>query len=75
MVIREALDLQTIKLLISVGDQSMISFRRLDHETKEDGWGSFGNCIALDDAFLPLLTWPSTFPLVVQLLGPNIHLI
>jgi Phytanoyl-CoA dioxygenase (PhyH) len=32
------------------------------------------NCILADEAFLPLLDWPVTFPLVVDLLGPNIQL-
>jgi ectoine hydroxylase-related dioxygenase (phytanoyl-CoA dioxygenase family) len=33
------------------------------------------NCIAEDAAFLELLDWPATFPLVVDLLSWNIHLI
>jgi ectoine hydroxylase-related dioxygenase (phytanoyl-CoA dioxygenase family) len=32
------------------------------------------NCILADEVFLPLLDWPATFPLVVDLLGPNIQL-
>src|SRR5262245_60484649 len=32
------------------------------------------NCVLADEAFLPLLDWPATFPLVVDLLGPNIQL-
>lgn len=33
------------------------------------------NCLPHDDVFLELLDWPATFPLVVDLLNWNIHLI
>ena len=33
------------------------------------------NCVVEDEAFLDLLDWPTTFPLVVDLLGWNIKLI
>jgi ectoine hydroxylase-related dioxygenase (phytanoyl-CoA dioxygenase family) len=33
------------------------------------------NCLPADDAFLELVDWPSTFPLVMDLMNWNIHLI
>jgi ectoine hydroxylase-related dioxygenase (phytanoyl-CoA dioxygenase family) len=40
---------------------------------RHDFW-ELRNCLLADEAFLPLVDWPATFPLVVDLLGPNIQL-
>lgn len=46
----------------------------------EEGWNERGfwqmrNCLPKDDIFLEMLDWPTTVPLVVQLLNHNIQLI
>lgn len=33
------------------------------------------NCLVADDAFIDLLDWPATFPLVLDLMNWNIHLV
>lgn len=42
--------------------------------TKPGTW-DLRNCVVQDDLFLELLDWPATFPLVVELLNWNIHLV
>src|SRR5262245_59563783 len=54
---------------------------RLYHEgiaqnglSKANHW-EMRNCLPADDLFLELVDWPATFPLVVDMLNWNIHLI
>ncbi len=74
LLISDALNENTIAELIAVGDQLFSIGLQANRETFGE-WDGLRNCIALDEAYLSLLTWPCTFPLVVQLLGSNIHLL
>src|SRR5688572_15562199 len=42
--------------------------------SKTNHW-EMRNCLPADDLFLELVDWPATFPLVVDLMNWNIHLI
>ncbi len=76
LIVREALDSHTVQKLIEAGDRLCDSDRQENRQRTVDGlYDGFRNCIALDDAFLPLLTWPRTMPLIPQLFGPHIHLV
>jgi ectoine hydroxylase-related dioxygenase (phytanoyl-CoA dioxygenase family) len=75
LVVPGVLDSPLIERLIGAGDRLMASDHQQDRETMKDGWDSFRNVIALDRTFLDLLAYPKIFSLIVQLLGPNIHLL
>ncbi len=76
LIVRNAIDADTVQRLIEVSDRLIASNRTEDRQTSSTGrHDGYRNCIALDDAFVPLLTHPRTVPLIVQLLGPNIHLV
>lgn len=76
LIVRNALDPDTVARLVEAGDRLCATDRTENRYRTADGqYDGFRNCIAMDDAFLPLLTNPKTVPLLVQLLGPNIHLI
>lgn len=77
LIVRNALTPAEIEPLIAAGDRLCASDRTVDRSeyttaAKTDG---FRNCIALDDAFLPLLCHGQTVPLIAQLLSHNIQLI
>lgn len=75
LIIREALDVGRVDLLTEAGDRLVSSDRSENRQRSEDGqYDSFRNCIALDDAFVPLLVHEKIFPIVVQLLGAYLHL-
>lgn len=76
LIVRKALDPDTVARLIEAGDRLCASERTDDRQRTADGqYDGFRNCISKDDAFLALLTNPRTVPLIVQLLGPNLQLI
>lgn len=75
LVVPNALDSVAVGRLIEAGDRLMASGRQRDRETMLDGWDSYRNVIPTDHVFKDLLTHPKIFPLVVQILGPNIHLL
>jgi len=75
LVVRQAIPYDMIDQLVTAGDQLIASDRRRDRQTGNGGRSDgFRNLLAVEPAFLPLLTWPATFPLVVQLMGPNLQL-
>ncbi len=75
LIVRNVLDSTTIERLIAAGDRLIASDERGNRQQTKDGlYDGFRNCFAMDAAFLPLLTHPITFPLVVQLLGPHLNL-
>lgn len=75
LIVRGVLDSEAIAILIEASDRLIASDNQLKRQVQAKGlFDSFRNCIALDDAFIPLLTHQKTLPLVVQLLGPNLHL-
>src|SRR4051794_37876572 len=75
LIIRGALDEDTVERLIAAGDRLIASDIKENRQTLSDTYDSFRNCISMDDAFVELLMQPTTVPLIVQLFGPNIHLI
>jgi len=75
LIVRNALDAQTVERLLEAGDRLVDSERTENRQRDSDGQvDGFRNVIAMDDAFLPLLTNSRTVPLIVQLFGPRIHL-
>lgn len=75
IIVRSVLDHETIAGLIAAGDRLIASEARANRQQTHDGlYDGFRNCVALDPAFLPLLTHPRTFALIVQLLGPHLSL-
>jgi len=75
LIVRDALDEETIGRLIEAGDRLVGSDRIENRQQRADGlYDGFRNCVILDDAFIPLITHPTILPLVIQLLGANLHL-
>lgn len=75
LIVRNALDAETISQLIEAGDRLIATDARFNrYETDGGLYDGFRNCITLDDAFIPLLTHSATLPLVIQLLGSNLQL-
>ena len=76
LIVPGALDKPQIERLIEAGDRLCASDVMENRQRTPDGvYDGFRNCISLDDAFLTLLMNPRTVPFIVQLLGPNLHLI
>jgi len=75
LIVRDVLDRDMIDTLVAAGDELLASDRSRDRQTLNDGRSDgFRDLLAIDQRFLPLLTWPRSFPLVVQLMGPQIQL-
>ena len=76
LIIRNALDSETVSDLIDAGDRLTASDRVENRQRSNGGmYDGFRNCVSMDDAFLPLITHPATFPIVTQLLGPHLSLL
>ena len=75
LIVRNALAEKTVDRLAEAGDR-LVSGDRLENRQTSCGgrYDSFRNCLALDDAFIPLLVHEKIFPIVVQLLGAYLHL-
>lgn len=75
LIVPDVLDTETIEALTIAGDLLISSDRKDKRQRKADGlFDGFRNCLSLDDAFIPLLAQPTILPLVLQLMGPNLHL-
>ena len=75
LIVRQAIDQETVARLIAAGDRLIASDRQQNRQCRDEGrYDGFRNCITMDDAFLPLLTHPQILPLVIHLLGANLHL-
>jgi phytanoyl-CoA dioxygenase PhyH len=74
MVIPDALTLEWVERLLSMVDG--LSARGIQEQglSKTHHW-EMRNCLPVDDLLLELVDWPATFPLVVDLMNWNIHLI
>ena len=68
LIVRQALDQATIDRLLEGGDRLMESFEYEDYYAHRRP-----GLIQEEDAYASLVTNSSTVPLIVQLLGPNIH--
>ncbi|MCY4062427.1 MAG: phytanoyl-CoA dioxygenase family protein [Chloroflexi bacterium] len=74
LIVRNALDEDTINRLIEAGDRLIATDERVNRHQTSEFYDGFRNCIVMDDAFIPLLTNSVTLPLVIQLLGSNLQL-
>ncbi|MCJ8330215.1 MAG: phytanoyl-CoA dioxygenase family protein [Lentisphaeria bacterium] len=81
LIVPNALNGEQLGLLTEVGDrlvENKKSGRGADVDWAADGTtrlrADIRNLIEMDEAFLPLLTLPTTVPLIVQLLGSKIQL-
>ena len=75
LIVRNALDQDTIAHLIEVSDRIIASDSQANRQPNRDGYSDgFRNCVTLDDAFIPLITHPKMLPLVIHLLGANLQL-
>lgn len=76
LIVRDVLDSETISQLLEAGDRLLASDRSLNRQPKSEGrYDGFRNCVTMDDAYVSLMTQHSILPLVIQLLGANLHLI
>ena len=69
LIVPQALDRATIDRLIEGGDRLMESFEYENYYAHRRH-----GLIQEEEAFASLITNPSTVPLIVQLLSPNIHI-
>ena len=69
LIVPQALDRATVDRLIEAGDRLMESFEYEDYYAHRRP-----GLIQEEDAYASLITNSSTVPLIVQLLGPNIHI-
>jgi ectoine hydroxylase-related dioxygenase (phytanoyl-CoA dioxygenase family) len=75
LIIRKALATEQIADLVAAGDRIFAARPMHKRQQKARGlWDSYRNCLVLDDAFIPLLTHSKILSYIVQLLGPNLHL-
>ena len=75
LIVRNALDSDTISTLIEASDRLIASDIQANRQRKPDGlYDGFRNAVTLDDAYIPLMTHPTILPLVVHLLGANLQL-
>lgn len=74
LVVEDALPPDLVSRLLTVVDRLYEEGQRTEGLTETHKW-DLRNCIIHDDAFLELLTWPKTFPLVADILGWNIKLL
>ena len=70
LIVRGALQGEMLQRVVEAADR-LVSERYREKGARR---ASFSNVVAFDDAFIPLLTWQTTVPLVVQLLSFNIRL-
>ncbi len=76
LIVRGALDSETVSSLIEAGDRLIASDRELNRQRRPGGlYDGFRNCVSMDDAFLPLITNPKVFSIVAQLLSPYLSLL
>lgn len=74
LIVRSAIYADMINQLIAHGDTLIASERRANRQRQSAHYDGFRNLVAVDPTFLPLLTCPSTLPLVVQLMGPHVQI-
>ena len=75
LVVRDVLDEASISILIEASDRLIASDIQTSRQSNPTGlYDGFRNSIALDDAYIPLMTHPTILPLVIHLLGSNLQL-
>ncbi len=70
LIVRNAIDSESLRRIVQAADR-LVAARYVESGQRR---ASLTNVMAESSAFLPLLTWPTTVPLLVQLLSHNIHL-
>ena len=76
LIMRGAIDSETVSTLVEAGDRLVASDRELNRQRRPGGlYDGFRNCVSMDDAFLPLITNPKVFSIVAQLLSPWLSLL
>ena len=74
LIVRNALDSETIERLIAAGDRLLESDLQTNRQTNNGGiYDGFRNSISLDPAFAGLIDQEKILPIVVQLLGASLH--
>ena len=75
LVVRNVLDEASIATLLEASDRLIASDIQTRRQSNPTGlYDGFRNSIALDDAYIPLMTHPKILPLVIHLLGSNLQL-
>ena len=75
LVVRNVLDEASIATLLEASDRLIASDIQPSRQSNPTGlYDGFRNSIALDDAYIPLMTHPKILPLVIHLLGSNLQL-
>ena len=75
LVVRNVLDEASIATLLEASDRVIASDIQTSRQSNPTGlYDGFRNSIALDDAYIPLMTHPKILPLVIHLLGSNLQL-
>ena len=75
LVVRNVLDEASIATLLEASDRLIASDIQTSRQSNPTGlYAGFRNSIALDDAYIPLMTHPKILPLVIHLLGSNLQL-
>lgn len=75
LIVRNALDSETVSNLIEASDRLIASDHQVGRQSRHDGrYDGFRNSVTLDDAYIPLMTHATILPLVVHLLGSNLQL-
>lgn len=75
-VVRNALNAEAVDQLIAAGDRLIASDLQESRQMTENGrYDGFRNAVTLDDAFVSLIDHERVLPIVVQLLGANLHLV
>ena len=76
LIIRNVLDSETVDKLIEASDRLIASDLREKRQTYPNGlYDGFRNCVATDDAFIPLLAHKTMLSVVTQLLGAHLQLV
>jgi ectoine hydroxylase-related dioxygenase (phytanoyl-CoA dioxygenase family) len=75
LIVRNALDTEQVKDLITAGDQLIDSKEQVNRQCTNDGrYDGFRNTIALDSTFAELIDHERILPTVVQLLGASLKI-
>ena len=74
LIVRNVLDDESIAKLIEAGDGLINSNLTEKRQQLGELYDGFRNVITLDDAFVSLIDHPKILPVVVRLLGANLHI-
>lgn len=76
LIVRNAIDDDTIQRLTAAGDRLIASDDQSSRQSRTGGrYDGFRNVVLKDNTFVDLIDHPQILPLVIQLLGADLHLI